>query len=317
MADKLVEYQDNEGNVLYFHSKSDIIQYTNSAFANVSTVKGALDYINTNFTTKTGRGVEKGVGNNSVVSVNGTYPNTATEGGVSLGAGLIAGNYNNVTGTFNSSLKGSSPDSQLGDSFAIGNGTSTNNRSNAFRVEKNGNIYSSGVYNTGGADFAEMYEWEDGNPANEERRGRFVKLDGEKIVFADSMDDVIGITSALPCIVGNNCEDWHRRYVTDVFGAVVYEKVTITTEAGELIEAYRKKINPDYDPTQTFIPRSKRKEWAYVGQLGQIVVCDDGTCEVGGKCTVTKGGYATQSNEGYRVLKRNDGNHVTVLFYLK
>lgn len=317
MADKLIEYQDHEGNILYFHSKADIIQYTNSAFTNVSTVKGALDYINTNFTTKTGRGVEKGVGNNSVVSVNGTYVNTATEGGIALGAGLTAGNYNNVTGTFNSSLIGSTPEAQLGDSFAVGNGTSVNNRSNAFRVEKSGMVYSGLAYNTGGADFAEMYEWKDGNPADEERRGRFVTLDGDKIVFADSMENVIGITSALPCIVGNNHEDWHKRYVTDVFGAVVYEKVTITTEKGELVETYRKKINPDYDQTQTFVPRSKRKEWAYVGQLGQIVVCDDGTCKVGGKCTVIEGGYATQSNEGYQVLKRNDGSHVTVLFYLK
>ena len=317
MSDKLIEYQDHEGNTLYFHSKADIIQYTNSSFTNVSTVKGALDYISNNFTTKTGRGVEKGVGNNSVVSVNGTYTNTATEGGISLGAGLIAGNYNNVTGTFNSALGGSMVSAQLGDSFAVGNGTSTNNRSNAFRVTKLGTIFSAGAYNTGGADFAEMCEWKDGNPAGEERRGRFVALDGDKIVFADSLDEVIGITSAYPCIVGNNCEDWHKRYVTDVFGEVVMEKVTITTEEGELIETYRKKLNPDYDPSQNYIPRSERKEWAYVGQLGQIVICDDGTCKAGGYCTVTNGGYATSSKAGYRVLKRNDGNHVTVLFYLK
>ncbi len=317
MADKLIEYQDHEGNILYFHSKADIIQYTNSAFANVNTVKSALDYISNNFTTKTGRGVEKSVGDNSVVSVHSTLSNTATEGGVALGAGLIAGNYNNVTGTFNSALIGSTPEAQIGDSFVVGNGTSINNRSNAFRVEKGGTIYSAGVYNTGGADFAEMYEWKDGNPADEDRRGRFVTVDGDKIIFADSMEDVIGITSAFPCIVGNNHEDWHKRYVTDVFGAIVYEKVTITTETGELIEAYQKKVNPDYDPSQNFIPRSKRNEWAYVGQLGQIVVCDDGTCEVGGYCTVTTGGYATKSDDGYRVIKRNDDGHVTVLFYLK
>lgn len=317
MSDKLIEYQDHEGNILYFHSKADIIQYTNVNFTNVSTVKGALDFINTNFVTKTGRGVEKGVGDASVISVNSTYPNTALKCGVSLGAGLTAGNYNTVFGTYNSPLQGSQLEAQVGDSFAIGNGTSINNRSNAFRVENSGLVYSGSSYNTGGADFSEMYEWKDGNPADEERRGRFVKLDGDKIIFADTLDEVIGITSALPCIVGNNHEDWHKRYVTDVFGSIVYEKVNVTTETGELIEAYQKKVNPDYDPTQTFIPRSKRKEWAYVGQLGQIVVCDDGTCEVGGKCTVTDGGYATKSNEGWRVLKRNDGSHVTVLFYLK
>ena len=78
-----------------------------------------------------------------------------------------------------------------------------------------------------------------------------------------------------------------------------------------------KHTEKNYDPSQNYIPRSERKEWAYVGQLGQIVICDDGTCKAGGYCTVTNGGYATSSKAGYRVLKRNDGNHVTVLFYLK
>ena len=317
MADKLIEYQDHEGNILYFHSKADIIQYTNTNFTNVSTVKGALDFIDTNFVTKTGRGVEKGTGDNSVISVNAEVSNTATKNGVALGTGLSAGNYNMAVGKYNSALTGSSLTAQYGDAFAVGNGTSATNKSNAFRVGMNGDVYSGGTYNTGGADFAEMYEWKDGNPADEERRGRFVTLDGKKLKFATENDQIIGITSALPCIVGNNYEDWHKRYVTDVFGGIVYEKVNITTETGELIETYRKKVNPDYAPSHKYTPRSERKEWAYVGQLGQIVVCDDGTCEVNGYCHVTGEGYATASENGWRVLERIDGSHVLVLFYLK
>lgn len=317
MADKLIEYQDHEGNILYFHSKADIIQYTNTAFTNVNNVKGALDYISTNFTSKTGRGVEKGAGNNSVVSVNEEVPNISTQNGIALGTGLQAGNYNTVVGKFNAALAGGELNSQHGDAFAVGNGTSDTNRSNAFRVSMSGNVYSGGEYNTGGADFAEMYEWQDGNPVDEERRGRFVTLDGDTIKLASPGDPVFGITSAAPCFVGNNHDEWYGRYERDVFGAIVYEKVTVATEDGKLIEKYQKKENPDYKPTHYFIPRSNRKEWAYVGQLGQIVVCDDGSCTVNGYCNVREGGYATASKEGWRVLKRMDENHVKVLFYLK
>lgn len=316
MADKLIEYQDHEGNILYFHSKADIIQYTNSGFTNVNTVKGALDYISNNFTSKVGRGVEKGTGENSVISVNAEVANTATKNGIALGTGLNAGNYNIAVGKFNSALTGSELNAQHGDAFVVGNGTSNTNRSNAFRVDMQGEVYCGSTYNTGGADFAEMYEWMDGNPNNEERRGRFITLDGNKIRFATKDDPIFGITSAAPCFVGNNHDEWYGRYERDVFGAIVYEKVTMATDDGKLIETYQKKENPEYKPG-TFIPRSARKEWAFVGQLGQIVVCDDGTCEVNGYCSVTEDGYAKASEEGWRVLKRIDEGHVLVLFYLK
>lgn len=316
MADKLIEYQDHEGNILYFHSKADIIQYTNSAFTNVNTVKGALDYISNNFSSKVGLGVEKGTGDNSVVSVNTEASNTATKNGIAFGTGLNAGNYNVAVGKFNSAMVGSELSAQYGDAFVVGNGTSDENRSNAFRVDMQGVVFCGTNYNTGGADFAEMYEWVDGNPNNEERRGRFVTLDGEKIRFANQNDPVFGLTSASPCFVGNNHDEWHRRYVRDVFGAIVYEKVTVATAEGKLAEIYRKKENPDYQE-KGYIPRSERKEWAFVGQLGQIIVCDDGTCEVNGYCNVTDDGYATASQEGWRVLKRIDESHVKVLFYLK
>lgn len=317
MADKLIEYQDHEGNKLYFHSRADIIQYNHTDFTNVSTVKGALDFINTNFTSKTGRGVEKGTGNNSVISVNEEVANTATKNGIALGTGLRAGNYNAVVGKFNSALVGGELTSQYGDAFAVGNGTSETNRSNAFRVSMSGTVYSGGEYTTGGADFAEMYEWQDGNPLNEDRRGRFVTLYGDKLLFATENEPIFGITSAAPCFVGNNHHEWHGRYERDVFGAIVYEKCMVPTDDGKLVERVQKKERKEYDSTLLYIPRSERSEWAYVGQLGQIVVCDDGSCQVNGYCTATKEGYATACEKGWRVLKRIDGGHVLILFYLK
>ena len=52
--------------------------------------------------------------------------------------------------------------------FMVGNGSSTA-PSNAFRVAMDGTIYANGAYNDTGADYAEMFEWSDGNPENEDR----------------------------------------------------------------------------------------------------------------------------------------------------
>lgn len=315
MSIKNIEQQDYEGNVEHFHTNAGIVSYSNGVLPNVSSVKDALDYIAENYTSKVRRGVEKGSGDNSVVSVNEEEANVALKGGIALGTGVQASNYNSVVGKYNSPLSASTKGSQVGDAFAVGNGTSDENRSNAFRIKMNGAVYG-GIYSTSGADFAEMYEWKDGNVSNYDRRGRFVTLDGNKIKFANAGDDIIGITSAVPCIVGDNAEYWHGKYETDVFGAVVYEEVTVI-ENGVETTALQKKISKDYDPTKTYIPREKRSEWSYVGQLGKLVVCDDGTCEVNGYCNVSQEGYATKSETGWRVLERKDSSHVLVLFHLK
>ena len=315
MAIKNIEQQDYLGNVEHFHTNAEIVSYANGVLPNVSNVKGALDYMAENYTSKVRRGVEKGSGDNSVISVNEEETNIALKGGIALGTGVKASNYNAVFGKYNSPLSASSKGSQLGDAFAVGNGTSEENRSNAFRIKMSGDTYG-GIYNTSGADFSEMYEWKDGNVSKHDRRGRFVALDGNKIRFANADDIIIGITSAVPCIVGDNAEHWHRKYETDVFGAVVYEEVTVI-ENGEKTTAMQKKLSKDYDPTQAYIPREKRSEWSYVGQLGKIVVCDDGTCEVNGYCNVSQQGYATKSETGWRVLERKDSSHVLVLFHLK
>lgn len=315
MSIKNIEQQDYLGNVEHFHTNAGIVSFSNGLFPNVSSVKGALDYIAENYTTKVRRGVEKGNGDNSVVSVNAEEANIALKNGIALGTGVQASNYNSVVGKYNSPLDASSQASQVGDAFVVGNGTSDENRSNAFRISMGGEVYG-GIYSTSGADFSEMYEWKDGNVSNHDRRGRFVTLDGNKIKFANAGDDIIGITSAVPCIVGDNAEYWHGKYETDVFGAVVYEEVTVI-ENGVETTALQKKISKDYDPTKTYIPREKRSEWSYVGQLGKLVVCDDGTCEVNGYCNVSQEGYATKGETGWRVLERKDSSHVLVLFHLK
>lgn len=313
MAIKNIEQQDHQGNTEHFFTNAGIVKYSNANMTNVSNVKEALDYINENFASHTGTGVKKGSGVNSVVSVNAEAENSALKGAIALGNGVEANNYGCALGKFNELMNGSTLTSQMGTVLVVGNGTSDANRSNALKLTMKGNLNIAGIFDTGNADFAEMYEWLDGNVSNEDRRGRFVTFEGNKIRYAQAGDDIDGLTSAAPCLVGDNADYWHGKYVTDVFGAIVYE--TVIDDDG--VESYRKKISPDYDPTKAYIPRSERPEYSYVSMAGKVVVVDDGTCEVGKRCNVSSDGIGTISDKGWKVLERIDSNHVLVHFFMK
>lgn len=226
------------------------------------------------------------------------------------------GHYNNTTTATGSTLSGVGDDT----AFVIGNGTEES-RSNAFRVNYNGQPFGQMAYTTQGCDYAEYFEWQDGNPDSEDRRGYFVTLDGDKIRIAKPGDFISGIVSAWPSIIGNGDEEWRGRYILDDFGACIpetfeYEDV-IKTDDGEktVIKTGTKwKENPDYDPDKPYIARSKRPEWDAIGMLGVLAVRDDGSCQVNGFCTVADGGTAAASDTGYRVVKRVTDNIVNVLF---
>ncbi len=220
------------------------------------------------------------------------------------------------------------------DAFVIGNGTSTSTRSNAFRVQFDGKVYARSAFNATGADYAEWFEWADNNPNNNERIAYFVTLDGDKIRIANINDTyILGVISVNPSTVGNAYEDsWSGMYITDVYGRVQFHYVdvpasTMTTkvknENGDYVDGeieipahqeYLPVINPDYDPEQTYIPRSQRPEWDMVGMLGRLIVRDDGICEADGYCICGEGGGAVPAQSGWRVLKRINENHIMILF---
>ena len=128
--------------------------------------------------------------------------------------------------------------------------------------------------------------------------------------------DILGVTSGNPCIIGNSDECWLGKNLFDAFNSPIYEEVYETievenSETGEIetdvIKVLQHKLNPDYDPTQTYIHRSERPEWSAVGWIGVLPVREDGTCEVGGYCTWTDRGFATKaepSRFNYKVIER-------------
>lgn len=223
---------------------------------------------------------------------------------------LVAGSWNRATADYQTVIgfnaattyKSSENASIL---FNIGNGQEedgTLTQNSAMQVDFSGNVYAGGAYKTIGADYAEYFEWLDGNTKNQDRVGLFVTLDGDKIKLANKGDYILGVISANPSIVGNSAElDWHDKYKTDVYGRLIYD------ESHNLI------LNENYNDTLEYIPRGARKEYSKVGLLGQLVVQDDGTCEVNGYCMASVNGVATKSDSGYRVIKRIDETHIKII----
>ncbi len=240
-----------------------------------------------------------------------------------LYSACIAGMANEAT-HYQTKLGIYSTEGTYSDYFIVGNGSmSSRSRSNAFRVDNAGKVYGKAAFNSTGADYAELFEWLDGNPENEDRIGLFVTLDGEKIRLANADDDyILGAISGAPGVVGNNhSETWQGMWLTDIYGRVQKHTVhvdakyddegNVICEAHDIVEPI---INPDYNADEKYIPREERPEWGIVGMMGQLIVIDDGTCEVNGCCKVADGGTATASENGWRVIARIDDTHVKVLF---
>lgn len=127
------------------------------------------------------------------------------------------------------------------------------------------------------ADFAEVAEWADGNPNNEDRTGYFVcanvPLDGIVMKKAKSTDDVKGVSISAPAFAGNYTKD-------------------------------------KLDSNGKLLPK-----YSYVAIIGFVPVIDNGTCTVGGRCMPDDNGCAIPSSNsmGYQVVNRVDENRVLII----
>lgn len=266
----------------------------------------------------------------------GYHAGVVEEAGAALGSYTVAKSAQTVVGKCNNSNVSDGAnleDQTTGSVFMVGNGyvavttnddgttNTTITGSNVLRCTAAGKTHGASSFSGTGADFAEFFEWFDGNPDNEDRRGRFVALQGDKIALANADDDYIGVISGAQAFIGNAAsEDWQGRWLKDVFGERITKEVDIPEytdkETGKVVPAHKATRfveNPNYNPDEKYISREFRKEWATVGMLGQVVVVDDGTCIVGGFCRPSKNGVGTAAESGYRVMKRIDENHIKVL----
>ena len=207
-------------------------------------------------------------------------------------------------------------------SFIIGNGVNyidDTKRSNGLTVDLTGNLAIAGTMSSAGADYAEFFEWKDGNPEAEDRVGYIVSLDGDKLILANEDDYILGVVSGTATVLGDNPEwNWAKRWVTDDFGRIQYEDKVIHHEAENGRPAWDEPvrepiINPDYDPEQEYTKRADRPEWSAVGMMGKLYVRDDGTCQVNGFAKPING-VATASTSGtMRVIERVSDNVIRVV----
>jgi len=192
--------------------------------------------------------------------------------------------------------------------FYSGNGT-TAFADKEFEFRGDGQAYCEGSWNGGGADYAEYFEWKDGNASDEDRRGISVVLDGDKIRPAVEGETPIGVISGNPSAVGDSASNkWAGKYTRDDFGTYIFEEYTLTEweaqevnndgdtitvkksfetdriPASETAPAdatvisvddngktfMRRTLNPDWNPDTTYVSREDRKEWDTVGLMGKL-----------------------------------------------
>ena len=341
--------QDGDGNVIAdTYAKSSTYGYLNLIMAGANNISGIdtdkdvngnvwnIVVGNSNIIHNVKYSIFAGL--NNIIS----YAGECTEGSIVVGLNnQCSGGNNAMFGHYATSGAGSKSGADNTNAFIIGNGSSTA-RSNAARIDYNGKLWCKSAYSATGADYAELFEWQDGNPNNEDRRGYFVTMDGDKIRKAQAGDWILGIVSANPCVLGNTDTEWQGQFLKDEFGAYLTEEFTemetrtryvqevdevgnpVLNENGaqtEVPEEYEEEItgtryvlNPDYDPDAPYVDRMSRPEWNAVGMMGVLAVYDDGTCEVNGFCSCGADGIATASDCGYRVVKRVTDNIVKVVF---
>ena len=242
--------------------------------------------------------------------------------------GVAHGFCTHVEGTYPIKENGTTKQTEKGTYVhIIGNGVDWQDasRSNAYTLDWQGNGTFAGTVSSAGADYAEFFEWKDGNPAGEDRIGYIVTLDGDKIKLATDGDDILGIISGTATVLGDNAEwNWSKRFLADDFGRIIYEDYDIEhpevkNEEGKVIEEawtehiHAPKKNPSYDASQPYINRRNRPEWSAVGMMGKLYVRDDGTAKVNGYVTAVDGiATASDKRTNMRVMKRVTDNIIQV-----
>jgi hypothetical protein len=128
-----------------------------------------------------------------------------------------------------------------------------------------------GSWTGGGADYAEYFEWSDGNTTAEDRRGISVVLDGDKIREAIAGEDPIGVISGNPSVVGDAAwNKWSGKHLRDEYGSYIMEEFEAVDDDGNTSIQKRWILNPDFDPDQKYVSREQRPEWGCVGLLGKL-----------------------------------------------
>jgi hypothetical protein len=140
-----------------------------------------------------------------------------------------------------------------------------------YKLRGDGQAYADGSWNGGGADYAEYFEWSDGNTSAEDRRGISVVLVDDKIREAVAGEEPIGVISGNPSVVGDTDIDrWKHKYLRDDYGSYVWEDYEVEDEDGNTVVQQRRQINPAWNSENEYVTREDRAEWDTVGLMGKL-----------------------------------------------
>ena len=216
----------------------------------------------------------------------------------------------------------------------------------------NGEAYWDGGVSIGPADYAEYFEWNDGNLSNEKRYGYAVSLVGDKIEISNS--NIIGIVSPNPGVIADTQSfNWKNTFLLDEFGRKIIDTYKVYKVNSGQTEVYINdnevayleypsgkntigtfynddlndkefiknknvpRINPNYDKDQEYLSRKERKEWSPIGMLGKLHIRTSEQI-TGNKVSFDINGEAINGTD-YNVLKSikdYDGDYgiVQILF---
>ena len=183
-----------------------------------------------------------------------------------------------------------------------------------FTLRGDGNAYADGTWNNNGADYAEFFESTTGSaiPVGttvvlENNKVRAATAD-------DSASAIMGVIrpkepGQASMTIGNAAwNKWSGKFMTDDFDRfildehVVYEWTEEVENGNDINHSYEShqvpdgttvpddvvgqthdakgnrfvhyRLNPDYDPDLTYVPREERDEWVIVGLIGQVKILD-------------------------------------------
>lgn len=173
----------------------------------------------------------------------------------------------------------------------------------AMGLDGSHNLDVEGDFSANNFDFAELFEATPEFSKAKIPNGTSVVLVGDKVRPAGKKEIPLGVISATAGIVLNNGGSdvgmsWGKKYVRDENGEKVYEekewwslpkgekRTILRSQKGLPVRGWvsdgnvptgadirmkkTKKINPDYDPSKTYVPRRKRPEWNVVGLIGRV-----------------------------------------------
>jgi hypothetical protein len=165
------------------------------------------------------------------------------------------------------------------------------------RLSQNGNFGLRGTLTNSATlnDYAEYFEWADGNPNAEDRVGKSVVLDGNKIRLAteqDSAADIVGVVSATAGVaLGGGALEWGGKYLRDELGRQITQEVTyviwndgeakkyvqgeipddVVVPEDAVVRTYQEQVlNPEFDENAIYQSRDNRPEWSAIGLMGQL-----------------------------------------------